>query len=365
MMKKQFHLFRGVLLPILLTLLLVAGCAPAQQEAAASPASTPADGETILLAEEGPAQSLPSIADVVARVKPSVVAISTEIVGYDIFNRAVTQEAEGSGWIVSEDGLVVTNNHVVEGARTVTVTLDDGSTYEAEDVYTDPLTDLALIRIPANGLPVVAIGDSSALQVGDTVVAIGNSLGMGISATAGIASAIGVSLEESPGQTLVDLIQTDAAINPGNSGGPLVNMAGQVIGINSIKIATVGVEGMGYAISINEALPIIQDLADSGRVIRPWMGIGVYTVNAAIAQRYGLAVDTGVLVTGVVNGSPAAQAQLKAGDVIVSLGGADTSDAQSFTDAILSHEIGETVEVVYWRGDSKETTTVTLGETPE
>ncbi len=205
-------------------------------------------------------QALPTIAEVVTQVKPSVVAINVEIQTYNIFGQPVTEEGAGSGWILDGDGYIVTCNHVVEGADKVTVTLEDGRTFSAEKVQTDPLTDLAVIKIDALNLPVATVGDSSKLAVGGWVVALGNALGFGISATAGVVSAQGISLTVPSGQTMNDLIQTDAAINPGNSGGPLVNMAGEVIGINSIKIAEVGVEGMGYAYSINGALATIEQL---------------------------------------------------------------------------------------------------------
>lgn len=203
---------------------------------------------------------IPDFVSVIAEVRPSVVAITTEV-PVNIFGRVFSQEGAGSGWIVDEDGLIVTNSHVVEGARSVVVTLEDGRTFAAESVRTDSVADLAVIKINAKNLPALEIGDSSGMEVGEWVVAIGNSLGLGISATKGIVSALGVSISTSPGETLYDLIQTDAAINPGNSGGPLVNLLGQVIGINTVKVAQVGVEGMGYAISIEEAKPVIDELS--------------------------------------------------------------------------------------------------------
>ncbi|MFW6102855.1 MAG: S1C family serine protease [Chloroflexota bacterium] len=348
---------------IALALSLVGGCVPPQQEAA-PPVDEQQEQGDVIAASHNSAEDHATIADVVAAVRPSVVAITTEFVTEDIFNRSRTQEAAGSGWIISEDGLIVTNDHVVAEGEAVSVTLNDGRTFEAEEVFRDPLTDLAVLRIPETGLPVAEIGDSSQLRVGETVIAIGNSLGMGISATSGIASAIGVSLQEPEMQTMLDLVQTDAAINPGNSGGPLVNMAGQVIGINSIKIAQVGVEGMGYAISVNQALPVIRALVEDGRVVRPWMGVGVYPVDPVIARRYDLAVEKGVLVTGIVEDSPADRAGLEAGDVIIQLEDVETEDMEQFMDALLSHEVGDQIEVVYSRADSEETTTLTLGETP-
>jgi serine protease Do len=203
-----------------------------------------------------------SVADVVAKVKPSVVAINAEVTVPGFFGRTFAEKVSGSGWIIDENGVIVTNAHVVDGAESITVTLDDGRTFPVDmsTVATDPQRDLAVLKIDAENLPAADIGDSSALRIGDWVVAIGNSLGLGISATNGIVSGLEVSLPVSSGQTLYHLIQTDAAINPGNSGGPLVNMSGQVIGITSVKIAAVGVEGLGYAISIDEAIPIIQEL---------------------------------------------------------------------------------------------------------
>ena len=192
------------------------------------PLTTPSGTATLVL---------PDIADVVAKVKPSVVAITTEVISLDFFNRPFTQQGAGSGWILDKSGIIVTNNHVVEGASSITVTMDDGSTYTVDQsaVFTDVLNDLAIIKIDAQNLPAVTVGDSKSLRVGEWVVTIGNALGQGIRATEGIISRQGVSIPVAPGQTLYDLIETTAAINPGNSGGPLVNLAGEVIGITSAK----------------------------------------------------------------------------------------------------------------------------------
>jgi len=360
-----------VLVTVVIVLAAFAGCAvPQNSEIAPDDAAASAEsGNTGAVETESvvlgtPGEILTSVADVVAKVKPCVVAINTESTGYDLFRRSFTQEGAGSGWIVSEDGYIVTNSHVVEGAESVTVTLDDGRRFDAEDVYADSLTDLAIVKIDEEGLPVATIGDSSSLRIGDPVVAIGNSLGMGISATAGIASAVGVTIETSPGQELLDLIQTDAAINPGNSGGPLLNAAGEVVGINSIKIATVGVEGMGYAISVNQALPVIQDLVQHGKVVRPWLGVALYTVSPDLAERYDLSVDSGVLVTEVVAESPAHDAGLRPGDVIVQFADDEVVSAQDLASAIGARSAGDEVEIIYWRGDTREVTYATLIEGP-
>jgi len=301
---------------------------------------------------------------VVAKVRPSVVAINTEVVTFDFFNQPFTQEGAGSGWIIDENGIIVTNNHVVEGAESVTVTLSDDRVFSAETISTDPLTDLAILKINTGGLTAVKVGDSSRLRVGDWVVAIGNALGLGISAKEGIVSRVGVPLSVSSGQTLYDLIETSAAINPGNSGGPLVNMAGEVIGITSVKIATVGVEGLGYAININTAAPVIEDLVTTGYVIRSWLGVVLYTVDEGAALRFRLAVNQGVLVTEMARNSPADKAGLEPGDVIISFGGKEMTSTQGLIQAIHDGQIGQEIEIIFWRGDARTTTFATLAESP-
>jgi serine protease Do len=310
--------------------------------------------------------TLPNIADVVTLVKPSVVAITTEVVGRSIFGQ-YTQETAGSGWILDKDGIIVTNNHVVADASTITVTLDDGRTFTADtnSVSTDALNDLAILKIDAQNLPALKRGDTSGLRVGDWVIAIGNALGQGIRATEGIVSRQGVSIPVSQEQTLYDLIETSAAINPGNSGGPLVNLAGEVIGITSAKIAQVGVEGMGYAISIDTAIPIIQELVNRGYVLRPFLGVlNLLTVDEAVASYFRLSVNKGVLIRGTVPDYPADQAGLKAGDVVVAIGGKEVSNVQELTQILYSSEIGQPLEIVFWHGDTQSTVQVIPVESP-
>ena len=309
--------------------------------------------------------ALPSIADVVASVKPSVVAITAEVVSVDIFNRQYTQEGGGSGWIIDESGIIVTNAHVVSGAINITVTLDDERVIPVDitSVAMDPQTDLAVLKIDAGKLPAVAVGDSDELRVGDWVIAIGNSLGFGVRATLGIVSQNDVAVNEELGQPL-RLIETDAAINPGNSGGPLVNVAGEVIGINSAKIQAVEVEGVGWAIASTDALPIIQSLIKMGYVVRPWLGVGTQTVNPTTAFWQRLSVDTGVLITNVAADSPADRAGLEDGDVVVSFNGVQVTTAYEMVTGIHATEVGQTIEIVYWRGDQKQTTQATLVESP-
>ena len=240
-----------------------------------------------------------------------------------------------------------------------------GRTFPADKVYTDPVTDLAVVKINAQNLTALSTGDSSGLNVGDWVVAIGNALGQGIGATKGIVSALGISLSESPGQTLHNLVQTGAAINPGNSGGPLVNMAVEVIGITSIKVSQVGVEGMGYAISIDEAMPVINTLITTGYVVRPWLGISVYTVDQSVAAFYRLGINKGVLITDVASGSPADKVGLRAGDVITTIDGKKQDDASAMMDYINSLKVGQKIETTYYHGSVKNIVSVTLVETPK
>jgi serine protease Do len=285
---------------------------------------------------------------------------------YDFFNRPYTLEGAGSGWIIDEDGIIVTNNHVVEGANSITVTMDNGDTYDADinSVATDPLNDLAILKIDAKNLTALQRGNDSTLRVGDWVIAIGNALGQGIRATEGIISRKGVSLGVDQGQTLYDLIETSAAINPGNSGGPLVNLAGEVVGITSAKVSQVGVEGMGYAIGIDTAVPIIQELVNKGYVTRPWLGVGLYTVDQIAIMQLQLSIDHGVVLVQVVANGPADEAGLEVGDVIVSIGGQEVSDVHELTKNLLSSAIGEPLEIKYWRGDSEYTATVVPIESP-
>ncbi len=353
---------------ILAVLVFASSCAPTTPDIVAPSNSSEAvtcDDEYVAPVSTSEGQELHSLADVVERIKPTVTAITTEILVRDILGRTRTQETAGSGWIIREDGYVVTNSHVVEAAETVFVLLDDGREFEATAVYADSWTDIAAVKIDVTGLPVAPVGDSGNLRIGDPLVAIGNPLGLGISATAGIVSALSVSLSTTGSQALLDLVQTDAAINPGNSGGPLVNGSGEVIGINSLKIALEAVEGMGYAINIQQAIPVIEKLIEHGRVERAWLGVSVYPVSPALAERHDLAVDTGILIDQVVPNSPAEAAGLEVGDVIVQFGDKVIIDTHCFIRAIYAKDIGDEVEIVFWRGDETMVTTARLEGTPD
>ena len=334
--------------------------APPSESTTATPSWTPITSASQITGQ------LYSIADVAAMVKPAVVAINTEVISYDFFNRPYTQQGAGSGWVIDSNGIIVTNNHVVEGAKTITVTLDSGKSYTADvnKVYTDSYNDLAIIKIDATGLPSLKTGDATKMRLGDWVVAVGNALGQGTRVTQGIVSRQDVSLSLDQNQTLYNLIETTAAINPGNSGGPLVNLSGEVIGITSAKIASVGVEGMGYAISINTALPVINELVNKGFITRPYLGVSLYTVDSLAIQEFDLKVDKGVLVIDVSAGSPAALTGLKNGDVIVSLDGKDVSTVEELTTVVHNSVIGQAIEIKYWRGSNEITATITPQAAP-
>ncbi|MGA2159530.1 MAG: trypsin-like peptidase domain-containing protein [Dehalococcoidia bacterium] len=309
---------------------------------------------------------LPDIATVVQQAYPSVVTITTEQVVNDMFSRQVTQSGAGSGWILDKSGIIVTNNHVVEGASKVAVQFSDGRTFEgnAANVFRDPLTDLAIVKIDMQNLPAAAIGDSSTLRVGDWLVALGNPLGQGIRASEGIVSGLKITLSMNDQESLYDLIGTSAAINPGNSGGPLLNMRGQVIGITSAKIAEVGVEGLGYAISMNSAMPVLQELINKGYVTRPFLGLELYTVNDYVAYYNGLGVNQGAVITFVQPGSPAAKAGLKKLDVITKYQGQDIPDAPTLLNDLRNSKIGDVVSITYMRGKATLNTTATLITSP-
>jgi serine protease Do len=304
--------------------------------------------------------------ELVEKVAPAVVSIVTETVSYNWFWQAVPETGAGTGIIISPDGYIVTNNHVVEGAQKVTVTLSDGSAFAATVVGSDAQTDLAVVKIDASNLAYLHFLSNSLEQLNDLdpVVAVGNALALpgGPTWTLGVVSNLGRSIEEDTGAVLNDIIQTDAAINPGNSGGPLLDMAGQVVGIN-VAIAS-NAENIGFAISTDTAIPVVQSLITEGKVARPWLGVEVATVTSTIQHYYNLSVDTGALIVSVTSGSPADKAGLRAGDVITKMDNEDISTAAELVSAISSHQIGDQVEIVYYRGSVQKVANATLEESP-
>jgi serine protease Do len=304
--------------------------------------------------------------ELVAEVGPAVVSIVVETVAYNFFQQAVPETGAGSGIIISPDGYIVTNNHVVTGAQKVTVTVSDGSVYGATIVGTDTQTDLAVVKIDASNLSYLHFLNNSQqqLDVLDPLVAVGNALALpgGPTWTTGVVSNLGRSIEEENGVVLNDVIQTDAAINPGNSGGPLLNLAGQVVGLN-VAIAS-NAENIGFAISTDSVIPVVETLITQGKVVRPYLGVGVITVTPTVQEYYNLSVDAGALIVSVTAGSPADDAGLRAGDVIVKVDNTDISNSTELTTVITSHQIGDQLEIVYYRGNAQESATATLGQSP-
>ena len=380
-MKLQRAFLPVITILLILSLTIMSGCqylTTAKKTTTSSISTTSvtsaatSTAHTQITVTSGSTQSLPSIADVAAKVKPSVVAINVKatVTAYDIFGRAYQQEqdAAGSGWIISSDGWIVTNNHVIDGATSIMVTFNDGSSLPVDltNVKADSVSDLAVLKVDSTGLPALTIGDSTTLREGDWVVAIGNSLGEGIRVTEGIVCRTDVSMQDSNGQTYEGLIETQAPINEGNSGGPLVNMAGEVVGITNAKEVATGVEGVGYAISSQEAYPLIEDLINTGYIVRPYLGVATETIaNDYYARWYGLKVNSGVRITSVDANSAAGQAGLKINDVIVKFDEQDITDAQQLVDLINKAQVGQSVDVTYYRGSVEQTITVILTATPK
>jgi serine protease Do len=312
--------------------------------------------------ESEPAIPLPDFRPVVAEVMPSVVSVTTETVVSSFFGQS-TEYVAGSGILIDDEGYIVTNEHLVENAQSIYVELADGRTFSANIVGTDLLSDLAVIRIDATDLPYACWGDSGSLSLGEWVLAIGNALEKGIGVTQGIVSSLNVSVT-SGGNTLFGLIQTTAALNPGNSGGPLVNMSGEVIGITSVKIVASEVEGVGFAISSDEAKPIILNLIRYGRVTYPWLGVLAQTVNPLLAASENLSVDRGALILTVVAGSPADTAGLRKDDIIIRFEDKEISDVVDLVQALRASEIDKEVEIVFVRGEGIKTILARLVERP-
>ena len=313
------------------------------------------------------------------KVIPSVVNITSTAVAFDFFYGPVPQQGQGSGFIIDAQGHILTNNHVIAGARQVEVTLSNKKKYRAEVVGADRQKDLAVLQINAQNLTPLTLGDSKALEVGQKVYAIGNPFGLNGTMTRGIISSIR-SVRGPEGNAIDEAIQTDAAINPGNSGGPLLNSHGDVIGINSM-ILTGGAEqsaGVGFAIPINSAKAVLNDLVQFGRVRRPSLGIsGLLPIGPELADQMGLAADAGVLVQQVVPGGAADRAGLRGGheraylgntpiyiggDLIIEIEGQDIETPQDIANVLDSHHAGDTVKVTIYRGKQRLTLNVTLDE---
>lgn len=275
--------------------------------------------------------------------------------------REFKQRALGSGVIVDPEGYVLTNNHVIAGAEEIRVKLKSGKEYQAEIVGRDKKTDLALIRIKTDHrLPYLKLGDSDKLKVGDWVLAVGNPFGLENTVTAGIVSAKGRIIGAGPYD---DFIQTDASINPGNSGGPLINLDGEVVGINTAIVAQG--QGIGFAIPINLAKVVMKQLREKGRVVRGWLGVYIQQVTPELAQKFGLKEPHGALVADVIKDGPAAKAGIARGDIIVSFDGKKVSDSHALPRMVAATPVGKEVEVTVVRKGREKTFTVKIGELKE
>ena len=271
---------------------------------------------------------------------------------------------QGSGVIVSPDGYVLTNNHVIDGAREVTVTLPDKREFQGKIVGTDPKTDLAVVKIEGQNLPAVAWGDASRLQVGEYVLAVGNPFGLNSTVTLGIVSALG---RGRMGITQYeDFIQTDAAINPGNSGGALVNTKGELVGINTaIFSQSGGYQGVGFAVPTSMSKPIYESLIKTGKVVRGFLGIGIQDLNQDLAKSFGIKDAKGAIVSNVKEDGPADQGGLKQGDVIISYQGSPIEEAVVLQRMVTRTPVGTKVPVKVMRDGHEKELTITIGEQPD
>ena len=310
---------------------------------------------------------------VAQKVLPSIVGINVTYSVNSIFYSGGTAKAQGSGVIISEDGYILTNNHVVNSSSTssyyelgqaskITVTLNNDDTeYEAKIVGTDEQTDLAVIKIEKDGLTAAELGDSDSVQVGEFCMAIGNNLGLGTTVTDGIVSAVNRTVTDEDGNSYT-AIQTNAAINSGNSGGALVNSKGQVIGINTLKVSGDGVEGVGFAIPINSTKDITDQLIEYQKVKRPYLGIDGIDVDEDMAKQYNLTV--GVYVKTLENFGAAERAGVKVGDVITKVDGKEIENMDELNEIKNSKEIGDKIKLTVWRNGKTQDIEVTLQEQP-
>jgi len=295
-------------------------------------------------------------------VAPAVVNIRIIQFTYDSFFRVVPREGQGSGVIFSKEGYILTNEHVIHEAREINVVLPDGKEFKGKLIGSDPSVDLAVVKVTAKNLPLAKLGNSDKLRPGEFCIAIGNPFGLQNTLTFGVISAMGRDIGAAPEEILENLIQTQAPINPGNSGGPLINLEGEVIGINTAIIPYA--QGIGFAIPINTAKEIIDELISYGRVIRPWLGIYSLCVTPQVKERFNLSVDSGCYIVEVVPQSPAEKGGIKEGDVIVKVNDQDIKTINDFKQIIKTKKVGEEITLLILREDAYKTVRVKLAEMP-
>jgi len=303
------------------------------------------------------------VTEAVERLSESVVSIDSVRVTRDFRYGLVPIEGKGSGLIIDRKGYVITNNHVIDEATRVQIHLKDGRTFLGEVVGSDASTDIAVIKVDADNLPAASLGDSEKLKVGQIALAIGNTLGLqgGPTVSMGVVSALGRPL---PGTDFIfeGLIQTDTAINPGNSGGPLADIGGNVIGMNTAMIPFA--QGVGFAIPVNTMKWVVQQILEKGRVVRPWLGISGANMSQAIARRYDLPADSGVLVVEVDSRGPAYEAGMRVGDVIIQVGSHPVKEMKDILMSLSKLAIKEEVEVGFVRLNAKRKALLRLKESP-
>jgi serine protease Do len=309
-----------------------------------------------------------TITQVVQQVAPSVVTVVGTVPGQvTLFGRTSDQTVSGSGVFISDQGYILTNNHVVENAAALEIILSDGSRQSAELVGTDIYADLAVLKAQERPPAVAGLGNSDVLKPGETVIAIGSPLGdFTNSVTVGVISATGRSIDTGQGYQIEGLVQTDAAINQGNSGGPLVNLAGEVVGINTLVVRSsesgAVAEGLGFAIPANTARAVAEQIMEKGYFSRPYLGIRWQLVTPRVARVYNLPVEWGVYVTEVVSGSPATEAGIQPGDIITRIGEVTLDENHSYINALFQFEAGDRVKVEVARGVQILALEVVLGE---
>ena len=347
--------------------------APPTQSGSVDPTAPP----NVAVAQPLSGDFIGAVIAVSQRVKPAVVQVTSEQTRFDLFNQPFTVPGGvGSGVIYDQDGYILTNYHVIAGAESLRVSLPDGRSFPADVVGTDPQTDLAVLKIDGEDLPTAPLGDSNKLQVGEWVVAIGNALALpgGPTVTVGVVSALNRTVQE-PGEGgragpfLFNVIQTDAAINPGNSGGPLVNLAGEVIGINTLVAGTtqsgLQAEGIGFALAISTVKPLADEIVATGQVTHPYIGIRYTQLTPAIAAQLGIeGATSGAVVIEVVGGSPAEDAGLQPRDVITEIDGQPLTTESSLAEIINTHRPGDTITLTVVRGSQPTQVQVTLGTMP-